>query len=367
VRAAIQALDERQPIPENALMPSSPGLPVITSNTDDADATSRVRSAAAKPAAAAKTDAPAPTEAPPPEATARAEAGAPNAGPRPFRSALIGFAAALVVVAIGAAGLRYSQRETRSVATVPTPTDPASTPSQIGTPDSPVSLPPPAAAAPPATTGSALTTSAVSSATAAAQAKPGTAAAVAPAHHATTTGAAPSIVNAPSSHQANGPPSAATPPEPSTVATVTPASASTVAPTVAPPPPPTAPPATTTAPAVAPKPAAPFDASHARASISAIEKERGVRKRDLQVALARAVAGMTQCYQAELARLGRPESGQGRIRIETDDTGRIVKANAAVAFSATVARCVERSDIGVTVAGVDTGEADANVVVAFEP
>lgn len=98
-----------------------------------------------------------------------------------------------------------------------------------------------------------------------------------------------------------------------------------------------------------------------------MQGERGVSKRDLQSALSRSVPGMTQCYQAELTRLGRAAGGQGTLRIETDLSGRIVRATAAVGFSPTVAKCVERTVLGVRVPGVDTGDAEASVALTFNP
>jgi hypothetical protein len=76
---------------------------------------------------------------------------------------------------------------------------------------------------------------------------------------------------------------------------------------------------------------------------------------------------MTQCYQTELARTGRPDGGRATLRIETDDTGRIQRASANVGFSPNVARCIERAVTGTVVPGVDTGDAVANVNLKFEP
>jgi len=83
--------------------------------------------------------------------------------------------------------------------------------------------------------------------------------------------------------------------------------------------------------------------------------------------MGRATGAMTECYQAEIARTNRRDGGQGTIRIETDGSGRIMKATASVPFSPQVARCIERTVSGMVVAGVDTGEAVANVLISLEP
>lgn len=146
-----------------------------------------------------------------------------------------------------------------------------------------------------------------------------------------------------------------TPPGPSTAA---PAAASTSAPV------PTTPAIATPA---TPPAAAPIDPKRARVSVSGVQNEHGVRKRDVQNVMARATGAMTECYQAEIARTNRRDGGQGTIRIETDGSGRITKATASVPFSPQVARCIERTVSGMVVAGVDTGEAVANVLISLEP
>jgi len=142
------------------------------------------------------------------------------------------------------------------------------------------------------------------------------------------------------------------------------ASAAPVATPVVPAPPPTAS-AAVVAPAPIPAPPS-FDVSTARVAVTGVGNVEGVLKSAVSSALGRATGAMTACYRADLARATSPESGGGSIHMETSDSGIVTSAAARVSFSSSVARCIERTVIGVRFSGVDTGSASADVSLDFE-
>ena len=147
--------------------------------------------------------------------------------------------------------------------------------------------------------------------------------------------------------------------------------APSVAPTSSPPAPsPTsAPPIapTDSPPSPAPPPAAPaFDPSSARVVVAGVSNEQAVLKRDVSQAIGRAVGRMTACYQASLRTAATPSSGRGALHVETDGNGTVVRARARASFASGLGPCIERAVLGLHVSGVDTGDASADVALAFE-
>ena len=75
---------------------------------------------------------------------------------------------------------------------------------------------------------------------------------------------------------------------------------------------------------------------------------------------------MTGCYQDDLRLTMIPKNGPGTLHLETDGSGTVVKAHARVPFSPAMASCIERAVTGVRIAGVDTGDAAADVALQFD-
>lgn len=355
VRAAIQAIDERAPVPEHTLAPSQRSL-VAAGARSEVSSTSRVR--VTSEVARATTDA---------HRTGTGVAPSPATGPAPRRKAWPAIAAGAAVIALGAlvfGALRREVPQREAMTTEPTTAEPRTAVPKTAAPATGAQSAEPAvataAAAPPPVNPTDATPTTTVKPT---DATPTTTVAATVAPTAQATAAKSGATAKANATEAPSPPESAKPQTPVVVAAVSTPSAPTAAP---PTPPPVATPASPPPPVVAPV-VPPFDPSHARASVSGVQGERGVRRRDLQTAVSRSVPAMTQCYQAELARLGRAAGGQGTIRVETDLGGRIVKAHATVGFSPAVARCVERTVVGVTVPGVDTGDAEGNVMVSFDP
>lgn len=364
VRAAIRALDEKAPQPEAPpLLESTPTLPVIRMDDDDDSDVALVgrRSVDAVGTTMSPTNTTNPTNPTNPTNTTSA-ATIDEAAKETDRRGLRGWmvhAAVVGAAAIVGAGIyanatgrlnmtRSGPTGATAGANTPSTSEASASPSTASSPASLTSLakrvesapPPPSTPAKANTNPTSTTTSAAGS----------------PPKLTTTTLAPPA--NTPTASET-------TPSAPTVTPPSSPATPST--PTASAPPPPAPSPTMTPTPTVAPPPTPAVDPKHARVTISGVQNEHGVRKRDVQNAVARAQGAMTQCYQGEIARTGRAEGGHGTIRIETDVSGRIVKASATVAFSASVARCIERTVLGAVVAGVDTGEAVASVMVTFEP
>lgn len=324
VRAAIRALDNMTSSPDEPLLESSPALPVISMGEERTAQTSI-------PSEIVETTQPLVKESTTTTTTSR---------PGSRWVGLVGFGAILLF-----GGIAIS-RMVRDPSTAAQPIATTAEPVRLTTT---ISLPPPSIEPTPSTTASASGSASV--VITQAPDKPPATREVSP----------PDVAPArPTVSASSALPPAATPSiEPPVVATAAPVEPPAPMMTSVSPPPPQPPPATPTPPS--------FDARHARVVMGAVQGEHGVRKRDVQSVVSRAVPRMTECYQSDLVRVGRAQGGPGTLRIETDMSGRIVRATAEVGFSAAVARCVERSVVGSIIAGVDTGEAVASVSISFEP
>jgi serine/threonine protein kinase len=127
-----------------------------------------------------------------------------------------------------------------------------------------------------------------------------------------------------------------------------------------PPPPPVAAPDPTPAPA----PRAPLAGE---VTVAGVSNENRVLKRDVRDTLRHLTSQFNACYTAALTNVAVSSSAaRGTLHIDIDDSGRISAARARVSLPPSAARCIEQSVVGNTVAGVDTGDASADVDLTFE-
>ncbi len=154
---------------------------------------------------------------------------------------------------------------------------------------------------------------------------------------------------------------AAPPPQ---IAAVELAPVPSASPAVAPEPPP--PIVATPSPAVVAPPAPAFDPSGAHVTVGAVSNEQGALRRDILAAMSRVTRAMNSCYQSDLRAVMVPNSGAGMLHLETDESGVVVRSRVSAAFSPGVASCIERATNGIRIAGVDTGDASADVALTFD-
>jgi hypothetical protein len=71
------------------------------------------------------------------------------------------------------------------------------------------------------------------------------------------------------------------------------------------------------------------------------------------------------CYKSALPSLSAPLEGSGTLHIETDDEGNITRAQVTGPVRGQAGSCIEGVVKGVTIRGVDTGAASADVPLEF--
>ncbi len=154
----------------------------------------------------------------------------------------------------------------------------------------------------------------------------------------------------PSSIDESAPP--APPPPPSPTATAI------QAPTPTPPPPPT--PSAT--------PTASFNPATAHVELGpARTNNAAATGNDVSRALAPLVPRFTTCYRSALARATAASGATGTLHIESDDQGYVTIARVTTAAPAQAARCIEGLVARDVKINVDTGTANADVPLTFEP
>jgi hypothetical protein len=111
----------------------------------------------------------------------------------------------------------------------------------------------------------------------------------------------------------------------------------------------------------------PFDPSKARVDWG-VGGVQGTNAGSVRNAVARGAGQWSTCYQNALRAKGTRVDGGGSLSIHTDDTGRITSARVSgLGALPSLAGCIERSVMGLTIAGVDTGEASAVVQITLRP
>jgi hypothetical protein len=114
-----------------------------------------------------------------------------------------------------------------------------------------------------------------------------------------------------------------------------------------------------------PRPA-PLDPNAARATITGISGLQGVLRSDVDKALGRSASRFGACYQDDLRAAGVAERGAGTVHIETDDSGTVTNATVTSPLTPAGARCLQHAVLGLHIANVDTGQAQADIAISFD-
>ena len=86
---------------------------------------------------------------------------------------------------------------------------------------------------------------------------------------------------------------------------------------------------------------------------------------DITRALSRAAVKWNGCYEAALRHRGLRIETQGTLHLSCDDRGRVVRPTFTGTGLPDIARCVEQSVTGLTVANADGGDAWGAVTITF--
>jgi len=105
--------------------------------------------------------------------------------------------------------------------------------------------------------------------------------------------------------------------------------------------------------------------ANAHVEIGGATQAVGATTLGFQRALAPATTRATACYRDALARLPAPAEGNGMLHVETNDIGVIKQARTTGALSNEVGDCIAKAVIGAKVPNVDTGNASADVPLAY--
>jgi eukaryotic-like serine/threonine-protein kinase len=127
----------------------------------------------------------------------------------------------------------------------------------------------------------------------------------------------------------------------------------TKAPSVAPPPPIHVPPA--------------FNLATARVEMGRANNISATSAARIQSALGPIGPALTACYRDALPRLRAPVTTGATLHIETDDVGHITRARVDGPLGAATGQCISAAVTTRTIAGVDTGNASADVPLVFTP
>jgi len=117
-------------------------------------------------------------------------------------------------------------------------------------------------------------------------------------------------------------------------------------------------PAVTLPPSAAPRPP-----GSAWVTIGGVSGERGVTPRSVTGAITGIMPRFVECYRS--ASPSSPGTGVGTLHLDTDGDGVVTSASAHQPAAPATARCIERVALGMQLAGVDTGEATADVSLSF--